>query len=181
MHIKNKRRLALSALTTLIVVAATATAYYLFFEPGKGATVEGSPIGSPTSDGKELNLKPEEKLALAKPGTSVAIHLWVTSESASGQQIKKLAFTPTVDATHLAAGCSASWFTVTGTGTAGEALTAGGAATPLPVKANAAGEEIVGPGKAANGTLSYTFKEEAATNQNACAGAEVKWAVTSTG
>jgi len=180
-RLKNKRRIALSALVTLAVVAMTATAYFIFFEPGSGTTVKGSGIGSPTADGKTLQLKPQEEVALASPGASVQFSFWVTSESSNTQQIKKLVFTPTVDAAHSTAGCQASWFTVTGTGQFGEALTAGGAAVPIPVKANAAGEELTGTVVTSHGFLKYVFKEEAATNQNACAGAEVKWSATSTG
>jgi hypothetical protein len=181
-RIKNKRRIVVSALASLLVFAAVGIGYYLFLENGKG-TSQSSSVGSPANDGKELAIKPMESVPqwANEPGNmSVALHLWVSNESIHIQQIRKLAVTPTVDATHAAAGCEAKWFTVVGTLKIAEALGAG-AAAPIQLPASATTEVLNGvEPNSPNGTLKYKFIEEAAVNQNACAGAEVTWHYTST-
>jgi hypothetical protein len=184
MHrIKNKRRIVVSALASLLVFAAVGIGYYLFLESGKSAPSQPTAVGSPSNDGKELAIKPMEAVpawATAPGTTSIALHMWVSSESTNTQQVRKLTVTPTVDATHAAAGCLASWFTVKGTLKIGEAL-AGGAAVPIAIAPSAVTEVLNGTEpNSPNGTLKYSFKEEAAVNQNACAGAEVTWNYTST-
>ena len=162
------RRRKLASITTALVllVASAAVAYFLVLAAGEGT--------SSKTLGKATNT---EKIALVgywadglKPGAGDQIKVEYMNKTKAATDIKKMTMTPSIDATHAAAGCLASWFTVTqSTG-----LLTTGLATPVAVPV---GTEWKSLGIA---EPEITMPELSTTNQSACEGAELTLTMTST-
>lgn len=161
-RIKNgsrSRRIATAALTTLLICAVAAGAYWLLLPSGHGSS-------SPTAIGKapaaaEYVLEPSFTAGSLKPGAGVPLTVKATNTTGSASDIKKLKTAIAVDAEHAAAGCQAAWFSVN-YGTLGTELEGSGAKTPIAV---------------ATGTSNLTtalnepvvrMAEESSVNQSSC-------------
>lgn len=157
------KRTVIGTLATFLVLASAAFAYYQFFAPGHGNT-------GPTKIGlvetsSELALGGNILGTINAPGGAAEVTVTVTNASAGPQRITKMTATPIVDEPYAKEGCQAAWFTVTGS----ELL--GGLSTP----------DIIPTGTSTLPQhLTLHFHEEETVNQDACSGAQVQVALTST-
>ncbi|HTZ87883.1 MAG TPA: hypothetical protein VMB05_14545 [Solirubrobacteraceae bacterium] len=150
----------LSALVTLLVVATAAMAYFFVAGLGEGEHTAELGKGSPTN--YPVKVAFSDGLT---PGQSEPIHF--TLEPATSTDIRSLAVTPSIDAEHATAGCSAAWFTVSTKNTfwrevlegRQNSMTKVTGGTPMDLESQAAGYEL-------------TFTDTGA-NQDACEGAHL--------
>ncbi len=161
-----RHRVATVVACLFLVFAGAASAYYLFYENGKGTTTPVT-VGTVQNDGKELALT-GTIAAISGPGHGGEVTIKVTNSSASAQQIDKITGTPVIGEPYLKNGCQTAWFSFQQNGNeiySGEGLT-----TPLsiPIGETTLKEKAL---------LQFVEKPE---SQNACSGASVSVQLQST-
>lgn len=154
-------RIATAVLSTLLVCAVAAFAYWALMSPGKGST-------APTVIGKapapaEYIIEPSFTAGTIKPGSGNApLTVKATNSTGAASQIRKVATAIAVDAEHSTAGCKASWFKVNYGEAFGNELEGAGLKTPITVPTGSSNLT------AALNEPTVQMKEEAGTNQNSC-------------
>jgi hypothetical protein len=163
----NTRRRKVASFTALFVLLAvtSAAAYFLVLASGEGS---GSKTLGKATNTEKITLQAIWSNGL-KPGEGSQIKVEAMNKTKAATDIKKMAITPTIDATHAAAGCQASWFTVTQSG----GLLTTGLATPVSVPVGSSWQSL----GIAEPELAFT---ETGTNQSTCEGAEITLSMTST-
>jgi hypothetical protein len=161
MRLPSKRTI-IGTLATFLILTSAAFAYYQFFAPGHGNT-SPTKIGQ-VETGAELGLSGTIG-TISGPGQAAEVTIQVTNPSAGPQRITKMTATPVVEEPYAKEGCQVAWFTVTG----GELLS--GLSTPdvIPVGTSTLPQH-----------MTLHFHEEETVNQDACAGAQIHIALTST-
>ena len=169
---KKHRKGVIAGITTLLVCAATAAAYFLivYTFSGEGSSTAGK--GTPVSEPLTVNMG-----AGVTPGNSVTL----TLSTNLAKEITLLAGAKlTVTYTTSAAECKPEWFTtkVTGTG-APEVEALLGAGTVSTTKLGPGLESLVNPHpgglvvSSKPATIEVSMKEEPAVNQTACESATI--------
>jgi hypothetical protein len=157
-----KRRTLLSAFVTLLVAATAAMGY--FFVAGLGEGEHTAELGKGTASNYPVSVSFADGLT---PGAKEPVTLML--EPTTATDVKSLALTKTVDATHATAGCKAEWFAVSSNnGEWNEVLngTKAAAKNPVPIPAGSANFTTT----VADVTLEFT---ETKTNESACEGAHL--------
>jgi hypothetical protein len=166
-----RRKTATITAALFLLIVASAFGYYLLIWNGTGSG--STTVGAATETGSlTLSAKLPEGLKPGQSGTASYFASNPTGKS-TGYVVELHRGNITVDAEHAAAGCKASWFTLSSPNALLETLENTPGYQPMPGLAVPVGGALVALG---TDTLTFTNASE---NQEACIGATISVALTS--